>query len=55
MSTPALIPGWVRSQRAARNLCQDCGQRRGETYWQSATGPLICWDCCEKRRKDGAR
>ena len=48
-------PGWLVSQLRDRGICEDCCERRGETYWQHADGPLICWECCEKRRAAAVR
>ena len=42
-------PGWVRSQRKDRGLCEQCGQRPYATEW-AGNGWLICWDCCQARQ-----
>lgn len=43
------VPVWVRSQRKARGLCEQCGERQYATEW-AGNGWLICWPCCEKRQ-----
>jgi hypothetical protein len=47
------VPAWIVSQRRDRGLCECCGQRPAVTAWQHQDGPLICWECCDKKRAAG--
>lgn len=45
-----MIPAWLAGELAARGICADCHCAPGMTFWQSLTGPLLCWSCCDRRR-----
>jgi len=45
------VPGWIKSQRRDRYLCEVCGDR-AVTEW-AGTGELLCWVCCEVKRSQG--
>ena len=51
-SRVASTPDWVISQRRARGDCECCGERAAATEW-AGNGQMICWECCDSKRRQG--